>query len=237
MSPSVTPFLSMPYLVGEFKITASLLEPSWIVPWPEGCSSGQKCHHDTGMQTDRHSGAGSATKLLSVLQYSCKHEKCYEISRALDQGLWCECLLWSTAAWSASESTFECPSWSGCTWALTSLPADRMDVLSFPDWTCSSYRLCSLRVQISFALFSFWKKAICFVYSRKSQKCKILKSLPRKLLSFKKRAIEIVILLSYCLMNLLSPRFSAQKWVLPCLKQENFFLSSAAPLVPIRVAV
>lgn len=125
-------------------------------------------HRD--IQMDRHSGTGSATKLLSVLQYSCKHEKCHEISRALDQGVWCECLLWSTAAWSASESTFECPSWSGLTWTLTSLPADRMDVLSSPDWMCCSYRLCSIRVQISFALFSFRKKAICFVYPCKSQK-------------------------------------------------------------------
>lgn len=173
----------------------------------------------TGMQTDRHSGTGSATKLLSVLQCSCKHEK----SRALDQGLWCECSLWSTAAWSASKSTFECPSGSGLTSVLTSLPADTMDVLSFPDWTCSSYRLCSIRVQISFALFSLAKNLICFVYPCKCQKCKILKSLPKKLLSFKKRAIEIIILLSYGLMNLLSPPFSAQKWVLPGLKQREFF--------------
>lgn len=98
-------------------------------------------------------------------------------------------------------------SWSGFTWALTSLPADTMDVLSFPDWTCSSYRLCSIRVQISFALLSFRKKAICFVYPCKCQKCEILKSLPEKLLSLKKRATEILILLSYCLMNLLSSGF------------------------------
>lgn len=135
----------------------SLLEP--LVPWWTlvGCAMArgmQLWTNPTGMQTDRHSGTGSATKLLSVLQCSCKHEK----SRALDQGLWRECSLWSTAAWSASKSTSECPSGSGLTSALTSLPADTMDVLSIPDWTCSSYRLCSIRVQISFALFSFSKK-------------------------------------------------------------------------------
>lgn len=145
----------------------------------------------------------------------------YPAFRALDQDLWCECSLWSAAAWSASKSTFERLSQSGLTWMLISLPADTMDVLSLPDWTCSSYSLCSIRVQISFALFSFRKKAICFVYPCKCQK--YIKSLPKKLLSFKKRAIKIVILLSYCPMNVLSPRSSAQKWVLPCLKQGEFF--------------
>lgn len=98
-----------------------------------------------------------------------------------------------------------------------------MDVCSLPDWTRSSYRLCSIRVQISFASFSFRKKGVCFVYHCKCQEHKILKTLSKKLISFKKVAIEIVILLSYCLMNLLSPVFNAQKWVLTCLKQGEFF--------------
>lgn len=76
---------------------------------------------------------------------------------------------------------------------------------------------------LSFPYLVLANKVICFVYPYKCQKCKILKSLPKNLLSFKKRAIEIVILLSYCLMNLLTPPFSAQKWVLSCLKQGEFF--------------
>lgn len=166
----LTPFLSMLYLVGEFKITTNLLEP--LVAWwdPGGSCHGQKDAAWTKVppphrDTDRHSGTGSARKRLSVLQCSCKHEKCLEKSRAPDQGLWCECSLWWTAAWSASKSTFECPPRSGLTWLLTSLPADTMDVLSFPDWMCSSYRLCSIRVQISFALFSFSKKSNLFCLS------------------------------------------------------------------------
>lgn len=221
-------FLSVPYLVGKFKITVSLLVP--LVAW---CDSGGSCHGQRNAaltevppphrDADRHGGTASAKTPLSVAVLLQTWEMPYLTSRALDQGLGCECSLWSAVAWSASKSTFERPSRSGLMWVLTSLPADTMDVLSLPDWTCSSYRLCSIRVQISFALFSFRKKAFCFVYPCKCQKCKILKSLPKKLLSFKKRAIYIVILLSYCLMNLLAPRFSARKWVLSFLKQGEFF--------------
>lgn len=102
-------------------------------------------------------------------------------------------------------------------------PADTVDVHSLPDWTHSSYRLCSIREQISFALFSLRKKGVCFVCPCKCQKHKILKTLSKKLISLLKRAIEKVILLSYCLMNLLSPVFSAQKWVLTCLRQGEVF--------------
>lgn len=200
MSLSVTPFLSVPCLVGKFKTTVSLLEPLVACCDTDGSCHGQRNAALTEVppphrDADRHGGTGSAKTPLSLAVLLQTWEMPYRTSRALDQGLGCECSLRSAVAWSASKSTFERPSRSDLTWVLTSLPTDTMDVLSLPDWMCSSYRLCSIRVQISFALFSFRKKVICFVYPCKCQKCKILKSLPRKLLSFKKRAVEIVIIL------------------------------------------
>lgn len=71
MSLSVTPFLSVPCLVGKFKITISLLEA--LVAW---CDTGGSCHGQRNAaltkvpphhrDADRHGGTGSAKTPLSL---------------------------------------------------------------------------------------------------------------------------------------------------------------------------
>lgn len=76
----------------------------------------------------------------------------------------------SAAACSPSKPVLEHPPGFVLGQVLPRCPADTMDVRSHPDWMLSSYSLCSIRVQISFALFSFGKKGVCFVYPCKCQK-------------------------------------------------------------------
>lgn len=221
-------FFSVPYLVEEFKITSSLLEP--LVAWGTlvACAMARRIqlwtkvpppHRDADRQAQWDWVIQKTSLSVAVLLQT--WEGPWEI-----QGSWPKSVMWVLAVINSSLVCFKIhigasiSVWSHVGADLSPCRHDGCALL--PDWACSSYRLCNIRVQISFALFSFRKKTICFVYPCKCQKCKILKSLPKKLHSFKKRTTEIV-LLSYCLMNLLSPCFSARKWVLPCLKQGEFF--------------
>lgn len=167
-SLSVTPLLSMPYLVGKSKIITSLSGP----PHEEDAAwwdAGGSCHGwrdaalgqsgTAGMRVDRRGGSGSITKLLFVLQCSCKNEKCIIWHPGLFTKVCSVSAHWPSAtAWLSSKFTLEHPSWSPLAQVLTCLLADAMDGRSLPAWLHSSYRLCSIRVQISFALFSFRKK-------------------------------------------------------------------------------
>lgn len=184
--------------------------PTGIQPWTK--ISLQRC------KWAGWAGAGFST-LLCVLQSPCKNEKCI-IQLNLYQSLWRGCSL-------ALSSCLQNPCWSirlglcsgGC------CPAARQT-----QWMCIPIQTgCSpltvfavLECRFPLPYLVLEKKG--FVLSiRASARNRIFKSLSKKLISFKKRAIQIVIILFFCLTNLLSPAFSAQKWVLTCLREGEFF--------------
>lgn len=143
-----------------------------IVLQPEGCSPGPKCHC---RDVDGQAGWEwvSHKTLLCLVMLLQEWEMHYLTSRALYQGLRCECLL----AFSDCLVFFKIhvrASVSVSSRTGADLPPGRHDGCALPSrLERSSYRLCSIRVQISFALFSFWKNEGCFVYPCKCQKHKI----------------------------------------------------------------
>lgn len=222
--PHSSPWLlSVPYLVGEPKITTSFLEPPheddvtlvghWqVVPWLEGCGPGPKCHC---RDVDGQAGwelVGHKTQSCNAPQ---KWEMHYLTSRAPYQGLLTS-IQQVPGLLQASVSVFSLRCW----------PASQQT-----RWMCAPFQIGRAPLR-GFAILEYRfplpylvlgkKKGFVLSILASARNRKISKTPSKKLISFKKRAIEIVILPSYCLMNLLSPVFSAQKWGLTCLKQGGF---------------
>lgn len=220
--PLCDSFLSVLYLVVEFKIPPAFWSHLylgghwWVVPWPEGCSSGptpQGCRW---------------TGTVGLAQPQNSSQCCSAPANMRNPGLLTKVCGVSAHCGQQQPGLLQNPHLSV---HLALVSRRRWPPSRQTRWMCSPFQIgcapltgfAALECRFPLPYLVLAKKMICFVYPCKCQKCKILKSLPKKLLSFKKRAIEIVILLSYSLMNLLSPPFSAQKWVLPGLKQRESF--------------
>lgn len=195
-----------------------------VVPWPEGCSPGPKWHWGaaSGQAGWEQVGHKTPLSLAMLLQI-------WENALSNVQGSLARSAAWVLTGLQQLPGLLQNSRWSirpgllsrGCwpvsrpmRWMGAPFQTGRTPLTGFAVLEC--------RFPLPYLVLEK-KKRVCFVYPWKCQKPKILKTLSKTLISFKKRAIEIVILLSYCLTNLLSPVFSAQKWGLTRLKQGEFF--------------